>query len=31
MYTKSYDVTMQNDDVVRVSRGYMDNIKKLMY
>ena len=30
-YTKSYDVTMQNDDVVRVSRGYMDNIKKLMY
>ena len=30
-YTKSYDVTMQNEDVVRVSRGYMDNIKKLMY
>lgn len=30
-YTKSYDVTMQNNDVVRVSRGYMDNIKKLMY
>jgi len=30
-YTKSYDVTMQNGDVVRVSRGYMDNIKKLMY
>lgn len=30
-YTKSYDVVMQNDDVVRVSRGYMDNIKKLMY
>lgn len=30
-YAKSYDVTMQNDDVVRVSRGYMDNIKKLMY
>ncbi|WP_299224565.1 response regulator [uncultured Psychroserpens sp.] len=30
-YSKSYDVTMQNDDVVRVSRGYMDNIKKLMY
>jgi two-component system LytT family response regulator len=30
-YTKSYDVVMQNKDVVRVSRGYMDNIKKLMY
>lgn len=30
-YSKSYDVTMQNDDVVRVSRGYMENIKKLMY
>jgi len=30
-YTKSYDITMQNGDVVRVSRGYMDNIKKLMY
>lgn len=30
-YTKSYDVTMQNGDVVRVSRGYMDNIKALMY
>jgi two-component system LytT family response regulator len=30
-YTKSYDVVMHNDDVVRVSRGYMDNIKKLMY
>ena len=30
-YTKSYDVTMQNGDVVRVSRGYMDNIKRLMY
>ena len=30
-YTKSYDVTMLNNDVVRVSRGYMDNIKKLMY
>lgn len=30
-YTKSYDVIMQNDDVVRVSRGYMENIKKLMY
>lgn len=30
-YTKSYDVTMINEDVVRVSRGYMDNIKKLMF
>ncbi len=30
-YTKSYDVTMKNGDVVRVSRGYMDNIKKLMF
>lgn len=30
-YTKSYDVTMINGDLVRVSRGYMDNIKKLMY
>ncbi|TBN04811.1 response regulator [Hyunsoonleella flava] len=30
-YTKSYDVTMLNGDVVRVSRGYMSNIKKLMY
>ncbi len=30
-YTKSYDITMSNEDVVRVSRGYMDNIKKLMY
>ena len=27
----SYDVIMQNGDVVRVSRGYMDNLKKLMY
>lgn len=30
-YTKSFDITMNNGDVVRVSRGYMDNIKKLMY
>ena len=30
-YTKSYDITMENGDVVRVSRGYMDNIKKLIY
>lgn len=30
-YTKSYDVTLENGDVVRVSRGYLDNIKKLMF
>jgi two-component system LytT family response regulator len=30
-YSKSYDITMKNGDVVRVSLGYMDNIKKLMY
>jgi two-component system LytT family response regulator len=30
-YGKSYDVTMQNKDIVRVSRGYMETIKKLMY
>lgn len=30
-YAKSYDVTMQNGDIVRVSRGYMDTIKKMMY
>ena len=30
-YAKSYDVTMINSDVVRVSRGYMETIKKLMY
>ena len=30
-YLSSYDVIMQNNDVVRVSRGYMDNLKKLMY
>ncbi len=29
-YGKSYDVTLLNGDVVRVSRGYMDRIKKLM-
>ncbi|MBT8281841.1 MAG: LytTR family transcriptional regulator DNA-binding domain-containing protein [Muriicola sp.] len=29
-YGKSYDVTMLNGDVVRVSRGYMETIKKLM-
>lgn len=30
-YVSSYDVVMQNDDLIRVSRGYMDNLKKLMY
>lgn len=30
-YGKSYDVTMLNTDVVRVSRSYMETIKKLMY
>ncbi|NNM08637.1 MAG: response regulator transcription factor, partial [Flavobacteriaceae bacterium] len=30
-YSKSYDVTLQNDDVVRVSRGYMPAVKKLIY
>ena len=30
-YSKSYDITMTNGDVVRVSRGYMENIKKLMF
>ncbi|NAS11062.1 LytR/AlgR family response regulator transcription factor [Poritiphilus flavus] len=29
-YGKSYDVTMLNGDVVRVSRGYLDKIKKLI-
>lgn len=29
-YGKSYDVTMKNGDVVRVSRGYLDAIKKIM-
>ncbi len=29
-YLKSYDVTMINGDVVRVSRGYMDKLKELM-
>ncbi|RDY60808.1 LytR/AlgR family response regulator transcription factor [Flagellimonas nanhaiensis] len=29
-YGKSYDVTMENGDVVRVSRGYMDAIKRIM-
>ncbi|MEM8523402.1 MAG: LytTR family DNA-binding domain-containing protein [Bacteroidota bacterium] len=30
-YTSSYDVKMKNEDVVRVSRGYMQNLKGLMY
>lgn len=30
-YGKSYDVTMQNGDTVRVSRGYMDAIKKIIF
>lgn len=29
-YGKSYDITMMNEDKVRVSRGYMDAIKKIM-
>lgn len=29
-YGKSYDVTMENGEVVRVSRGYMDAIKSRM-
>ncbi|NKI33129.1 LytR/AlgR family response regulator transcription factor [Croceivirga thetidis] len=29
-YGKSYDVTMLNEEVVRVSRGYMEAIKKIM-
>lgn len=30
-YGKSYDITMNNREVVRVSRGYMDNLKDIMY
>jgi two-component system LytT family response regulator len=30
-YASSYDVKMQNGDVVRVSRGYMDKIKALTF
>ncbi len=30
-YTSSYDVVMENNEVVRVSRGYMENLKKLMF
>lgn len=29
-YGKSYDVTLENGDIVRVSRGYLDAIKKIM-
>ncbi len=29
-YGKSYDVTLLNGEVVRVSRGYMDALKKIM-
>jgi len=29
-YGKTYDVTMMNNEVVRVSRGYMDALKKIM-
>lgn len=30
-YTKSYDVLMHNGTVVRVSRGYMDKLKEIIY
>lgn len=30
-YASSYDVKMKNGDVVRVSRGYMENLRKLMF
>jgi two-component system, LytTR family, response regulator len=30
-YPNNYDVIMQNNDVVRVSRGYLENIKKMVY
>lgn len=30
-YVSSYDIVMQNNSVVRVSRGYMDNLKKIMF
>ncbi len=30
-YGKSYDVAMKNGDVVRVSRGYMPQVKKLIF
>lgn len=30
-YGKSYDITMENSEVVRVSRGYLDTIKKITF
>jgi two-component system LytT family response regulator len=30
-YASSYEVIMQNGEVVRVSRGYMNSLKKLMF
>ena len=30
-YPSSYDIKMKNDDVVRVSRSYLDNIRKLTF
>ncbi|MEM9918115.1 MAG: LytTR family DNA-binding domain-containing protein, partial [Bacteroidota bacterium] len=30
-YPSSYDVRMNNGDVVRVSRSYLDNIRKLTF
>jgi len=30
-YMSSYDVKMKNGNVVRVSRGYMENLRNLMY
>ncbi len=30
-YVNSYDVVIQNGNTVRVSRGYMDNLKKIMF
>jgi two-component system, LytTR family, response regulator len=27
----TYDIVLRNDDIVRVSRGYMDNIRRLIY
>ncbi|GAB5553469.1 MAG: LytTR family DNA-binding domain-containing protein [Saprospiraceae bacterium] len=30
-YASSYDLVMKNKDVVRVSRGYMENIKNLIF
>ncbi|MEM9931757.1 MAG: LytTR family DNA-binding domain-containing protein, partial [Bacteroidota bacterium] len=30
-YSKSYDVVMENDTVVRVSRGYMEKFKDITF